>query len=106
MITTNLRRGAISTSVAVAAVAIMGVGPAHAAETRSGNKQCTSTFQVRLRVDSGAAGSGSWVNNNTSAAQGFSFPAGASYKFSPYQNTFWSVTSPTFFYAASATCVQ
>lgn len=100
-----LARVAVATLLAASAVGL-NVQPAFA-EVRSGDILCTSTFQPRLRIDSSYPGSGSWQSKSTGATSGFSFPAGASYRYSPYQNVNWVVNNnPGFFYGVSKTCVQ
>ena len=63
--------------------------PAQAA-THSGDKACSDTLMPRLYLDSRVT-----------------FPAGASQRNSPYQNTHWWVyASQSFYYPPYATCVQ
>lgn len=95
----------VPTAVAVCAVGL-NVQSA-SAEVRSGSILCSNTFQPRLRIDSSYPGTGSWQSKTTGATSGFSFPAGASYRYSPYQDVNWVVNNnPGFFYGVSKTCVQ
>lgn len=89
----------------VVAGTLAGAPVAHADE-QSGTQTCTGAREVRMRVDVGAAGNGTWINRNTGASKNFTFPGGASYRWAPYQVVRWSVYTPTFFYAqTTTTCI-
>lgn len=80
--------------------------PAQAA-THSGDKACSNTLMPRLYLDSRVSGNGTWSNNGGGGSTTFTFPAGASQRNSPYQNTHWWVyASQSFYYPPYATCVQ
>lgn len=100
----------VSKFMSVAAAAgfalVMFAAPAQAA-THSGNKACSTTFLPRLYLDSRVAGNGTWSNNGGGGSSSFTFPAGASQRNSPYQNTHWWVyASQSFYYTPYATCVK
>lgn len=104
----KVRTALVSTLMAtglLSASSLLLAAPAQAAEA-SGTQSCPGTKEVRLRVDAGAGGNGTWIDRPTGASQRFMFPSGASFKFAPYKSVRWSVTTPTFFYSAPfSTCI-
>lgn len=104
--TTPFRRGLLPMAAAIAFIGVLGVEPASAA-SRSGGISCNNTFSPRLRIDSSATGNGSWQSTTTGQTRALSFPAGASFNFSPYQKVNYAINNGSgFFYGISETCIQ
>ena len=95
-----------ATALASIAMATALTAPPAFAASYNGDRACTGTFIPQLRIDAGLGGDGSWTSNTTGAYRSFTFPGGASYRYSPYQNVHWVTVAPWFYQKPVSTCWQ
>ena len=93
-----------ATGLATVALVAALFAPSAWADSYSGDKSCPGTYTPQLRIDAGLPGNGSWTSNTTGASKPFSFPGGASYRYSPYQDVHWVTVAPWFYQKPIGTC--
>lgn len=80
--------------------------PPALADSYSGDRTCTRNYTPQLRIDAGLSGTGSWTNLVNGSSSSFTFPGGASYRYSPYQSVHWVTVAPWFYQKPVSNCWQ